>query len=73
MSANTVSLVYRLGMEQLLTLKEVADLTKISPRTLGKYVRDGKLPYVRLGGAHRFEMEAVLAWIEENRTPKQTI
>ena len=50
-----------------LTLKEVADLLKVKPRTVYAWVSDRKIPYERKGGLLRFRLDAVLAWNEPTR------
>jgi excisionase family DNA binding protein len=48
----------------LLTAREVADLLGVSTETALRWVRQGKLPAIRLpGGAIRFREEEVEAWI----------
>ena len=50
-----------------LTLKEVADLLKVKPRTVYAWVSDRRIPYERKGGLLRFRLDAVLAWNEPTR------
>lgn len=50
----------------LLTEKEVADLTRLSPKTIGKWRRDGRLPracWLRLGGRVVYRRDEIEAWI----------
>ncbi len=50
-----------------LTLKEVAQLLKVKPRTIYAWVSDKRIPYERKGGLLRFRLEAILAWHEPVR------
>ena len=50
-----------------LTLKEVAQLLKVKPRTIYAWVSDKRIPYERKGGLLRFRLEAILAWNEPAR------
>jgi excisionase family DNA binding protein len=50
-----------------LTLKEVAQLLKVKPRTIYAWVSDKRIPYERKGGLLRFRLEAILAWNEPVR------
>jgi len=50
-----------------LTLKEVAQLLKVKPRTIYAWVSDKRIPYERKGGLLRFRLEAILAWNEPMR------
>ena len=50
-----------------LTLKEVADLLKVKPRTVYAWVSDRRIPFERKGGLLRFRLDAVTAWDEPER------
>ena len=50
-----------------LTLREVAELLKVKPRTIYAWVSDKRIPYERKGGLLRFRLEAILAWNEPVR------
>jgi excisionase family DNA binding protein len=50
-----------------LTLKEVADLLKVKPRTVYAWVSDRRIPFERKGGLLRFRLDAVTAWNEPER------
>jgi excisionase family DNA binding protein len=58
---NTESSV--LGAGSLLTLKEVADLLRLTPQTLYKMLKKGSIPAVRVGSQWRFEQEQIRQWI----------
>ena len=50
-----------------LTLKEVAELLKVKPRTIYAWVSDKRIPYERKGSLLRFRLDAILAWHEPAR------
>jgi len=47
-----------------LTLKELAELLKVKPRTVYAWVSEKRIPFERKGGLLRFWLDAVLAWNE---------
>jgi excisionase family DNA binding protein len=50
-----------------LTLKEVAELLKVKPRTVYAWLSDNRIPFERKGSLLRFRLDAVLAWNEPAR------
>lgn len=54
-------------MPKLLTVPEVADLTRLSPATIYSYVAGKKIPYLKLGTRTMFEEEEVIKWIQARR------
>ena len=50
-----------------LTLKEVAELLKVKPRTIYAWVSDNRIPFERKGSLLRFRLDAVVAWNEPTR------
>jgi len=52
-----------LGTGSLLTLKEVAELLRLTPQTLYKMLKQGSIPAVRVGSQWRFEQEKVRQWL----------
>jgi excisionase family DNA binding protein len=50
-----------------LTLKELAELLKVKPRTIYAWVSDKRIPFERKGGLLRFRLDAVVAWNEPAR------
>jgi excisionase family DNA binding protein len=50
-----------------LTLKEVAALLKVKPRTIYAWVSDNRIPFERKGSLLRFRLDAVVAWNEPAR------
>lgn len=52
-------------MSDMLTEKEVAAQLKVSPATVRRWRRSGKLPFVKLGRLVRFFPAAVEAFVAE--------
>lgn len=52
-------------MEEILTLEEVADYLKVTPRTIYTLAREGKLPAFKLGGVWRFRRSELQSWIDK--------
>jgi excisionase family DNA binding protein len=53
-------------MENILTIKEVSDLTKIAPSTLYTILHYEKLPHKLIGSRVVIEKDALDKWIKEN-------
>ncbi len=53
-----------LATGSLLTLKEVAQLLRLTPQTLYKMLKKGSIPAVRIGSQWRFEQEKVRQWLK---------
>ncbi len=54
-------------MDNLLTVKEVAALLRVSAQTLYKMLEQGGIPAVKVGSQWRFEQDKVRAWLEAQR------
>ena len=52
---------------RLLTPSEAAAFLSISLRTLSRLTASGEVPYARIGGQRRYEMEALLAFVARQR------
>jgi len=53
---------------QLLTETQTAELLGISKRTLQTWrVRDGSIPFIRIGRCVRYRTEDLNSWIDSNR------
>lgn len=53
--------------DRLLTAKEISELLAVPESWVRQQTRDNGIPHLRLGRYVRFEREAVLAWLEEQR------
>ena len=51
---------------RLLTINEVSERTGLAVDTLYKMVSQHHVPYVKLGGALRFDLELLNQWIEQS-------
>ena len=68
LSGNTpTNLVQAKELPIYLTLKEVAELLRVKPRTIYAWVSDKRIPYERKGSLLRFRLDAILAWNEPAR------
>ena len=62
-------------MENILTIRDVAELLKINEKTVYKLAADAKIPGFKVGGSWRFERASIARWIEAgaavaNDTPR---
>jgi len=57
--------------EEMLNIKQTAELLKVGQSTIRRLVKDGKLPVVRVGGQLRFEAEQLELFITNNRVNQQ--
>lgn len=51
--------------ENILTIREVADLLKINEKTVYRLAADAKIPGFKIGGSWRFDRATIAKWIEE--------
>ena len=58
-------------MENLLTIEQVSEITKLQVRTIHKMKFKKQLPYVKLGGALRFRESDIENWINSNLKNKE--
>jgi len=54
------------AVKQLITVDRAAQQTGLSTHTLYKMVSQRRVPYVKLGGALRFDPVELDKWIKEN-------
>ena len=52
------------GNREILTTKMVADYLNCHQSTVYRLVKDGRVPYFKLGGDLRFERSVIDEWIE---------
>jgi len=53
-------------MEELLTIREVADKLKISVSSVYRYVETGRFPHIKIGTNIRFSQEHIAAFLAGN-------
>ncbi len=51
-------------LEELMTIKDVADFLKVKPVTVYKLVHEKKLPGIKISKAWRFKKEMLEKWID---------
>lgn len=56
------------GMQRALTAAELAAILAISPITVYKMAKAGRLPSLRIGTAVRFDPRAIAEWLRGNLT-----
>lgn len=56
--------------DEILTIRQVADLLKINEKTAYKLAAQDKLPGFRVGGSWRFKRSTIEAWIDAQSAPK---
>lgn len=59
-------------LENLMTLKEVAKLLRLSPQTLYKMLELGEIPAVKIGSQWRFDREQLKSWLSNHSSEPQT-
>jgi len=57
-----------LSNNELMTIKEVADFLRISTISAYSWVRDGKLPAIRIGKEWRVRSRDLDEWLEVRRS-----
>lgn len=53
-----------LRIDELLTVGEVADLLKLSPRTVFRWLSEGRIPAIRIGNVTRVRREDLDAFFQ---------
>jgi excisionase family DNA binding protein len=63
------------NLPDLLTVREVADLLRVSPLTIKRWGKRGKLPAIRINsrGDRRYKKEAVLWLLGMNLTDEEEV
>lgn len=56
-------------MKELLTVKELTTVLKVSEKTVYNWVDKG-MPIIKLGGLNRFDVDEVLSWHAEQQQKK---
>jgi excisionase family DNA binding protein len=54
-------------IDDIWTLKEVANYLKLTEKTAYRLAAEGKLPGFKVGGSWRFKQQDVAAWIEDQK------
>ncbi len=53
---------------KLVTIKELSDFLKVKVSTLYTWVHNGTIPYVKLNGLLRFDMDEIKEWIKASKS-----
>ena len=53
-------------MNELFTIREVAEILKISVSSVYRYVETGRFPHIKIGTNIRFSQEHIAAFLAEN-------
>jgi PTS system nitrogen regulatory IIA component len=59
-----------MSQPEIMTAQEVADLLRVSERTVYDWATNGQIPCGKLGTAWRFKRSEVERWIDQNLAPK---
>lgn len=60
-------------MNNLLTIQELSQILKISKKTIYGWVHDNYVPYMKLGGAVRFDEKQIATWLaKRSRVGRKT-
>ncbi len=59
-----------LSQNELLTVSDVADLCKVSPRTVFRWLSEGWLPAIRIGNVTRVRRKDLDAFFQDHLTVK---
>ena len=54
----------------ILTLRQLAEYLRCHPGSLYRLIKDGGVPYFRLGGVYRFERSTIDNWIRKKTQAK---
>ncbi len=56
----------------LVTIKELSAFLKVKPSTLYSWVHNGTVPFIKLNGLLRFDMDEVIGWVESSKPKPPT-
>lgn len=59
-------------MQNLLTVKEVAALLRVSAQTLYKMLDNGEIPAVKVGSQWRFDRDRIREWLQQRSSEGST-
>jgi excisionase family DNA binding protein len=57
--------------DEILTIREVAELLKLNEKTAYKLALAGEIPGFKVGGSWRFERQAIASWIKRKVEAQQ--
>ncbi|HEY4707572.1 MAG TPA: helix-turn-helix domain-containing protein [Thermodesulfobacteriota bacterium] len=50
----------------LVTIKELSEFIKVKPSTIYSWVHNGTIPFIKLNGLLRFDMDEVQEWVKKS-------
>lgn len=52
----------------MITIEELAEMLKVSPRTIYRILEKGELPFaMKIQGSWRFKQEDIMSWLESQK------
>ena len=61
------------GLKGALTAKQLSEMLNVSPKTIFKLARAGRIPSFRICTAVRFDARLVIDWLRQQRTGPQKV
>ena len=58
-------------MEKMMDLKQAREYLNISRATLYRWVEEGMIPAIKMGGVWRFKKEKIDKWLDERENTKK--
>ncbi|MCX7044718.1 MAG: helix-turn-helix domain-containing protein [Candidatus Sumerlaeota bacterium] len=55
-----------MSQPDLITVQELAELLRVNPRTVLRFVDQKEIPAIRIGRQWRFRREWVMRWLDHN-------
>ncbi|MCX7661052.1 MAG: helix-turn-helix domain-containing protein [Candidatus Omnitrophica bacterium] len=52
--------------KDLMTIEELAHYLKVKPRTIYEWLKQGKIPAIKLVGQWRFRKESIDRWLQQH-------
>ena len=57
----------------LVTIKELSEFLKVKTSTIYGWVHSGTVPFIKLNGLLRFDMDEILEWVKSSKPMSPTI
>lgn len=51
----------------LVTIKDLSEFLKVKPSTIYSWVHGGTIPFYKLNGLLRFDMDEIIKWVESSK------
>jgi excisionase family DNA binding protein len=56
-------MTYKPEIMKLLTVKEIAEMLGVKPKTIYQWVLLGQIPFYKLNGSVRFDLDDIRGWV----------